>query len=82
MGNKRVIHSTTLADVRVLEALAGDDFRPRTTNELADELKLKYEAVHAALVTWRAAEYVRKNGSRWEITARLVMFAKRRTDGE
>ena len=75
MANKN-IHSTTLGDVRVLEALTGDDFRPRTTNELAEELKLSYESVHASLITWRAAEYVKKNGSRWEVTARLAMFAK------
>jgi len=75
MANKN-IHGTTLNDVRVLEALADDNFRPRSSRELADELKLTHEAVYASLITWRAAEYVKKNGSRWEISARLAMFAK------
>lgn len=70
------IHTTTLKDLAVLEALTDDDFAARTTEELAAKLQRSYDSVYASLNTLRTAEYVKQNGSRWQLTARLGMFAK------
>ena len=76
----KAIHGTTVKDVLVLEALAEDDFRPRTITELCEVTKLNRDAVYAALVTWESIGYVRRKGDLYQIGARLAMLANQRLE--